>query len=167
VDHWEQARQELLAQEAEFTHARRALTCPRSSARITKDYTLAGRDGRASLRDLFAGRRTLVVYHFLVDPVAEADCVGCSFAVDNIGHPAQLNAPDATLVVVSRAPLEAVGSYRNRMAWWVPWYSSAGTAFNRDFGADSGFHHALSVFVRAGDDVLQTYSTFDVVEAVA
>lgn len=161
---WEQARQELLAQETEFTNARRALTRHPSGARITTDHRLAGRDGRASLRDLFAGRRTLVVYHFLVDPVVEPDCVGCSFAVDSIGHPAQLNAPDAALVVVSRAPLAAVGSYRNRMSWWVPWYSSAGTDFHP---ADTGIHHALSVFVRAGDNVLQTYSTFDAVAAVA
>jgi predicted dithiol-disulfide oxidoreductase (DUF899 family) len=161
VDQWQQVRQELLAQETEFTHARRALTQRLPLTRITQDYVFDGRDGRASLRDLFTGKRTLVVYHFLaMDP----DCVGCSYAVDSIGHPAQLNAPDAALVVVSRAPLAAVGSYRNRMSWWVPWYSSAGTDFQP---VSSGFHHALSVFVRSGDDILQTYSTFDAMPAVA
>jgi predicted dithiol-disulfide oxidoreductase (DUF899 family) len=45
----------------------------------------------------------------------------------------------------------------------MPWVSSAGTTFNDDFGAtvDGEERHAISVFLRAGDDVFHTWSTFN------
>ena len=45
----------------------------------------------------------------------------------------------------------------------MPWYSSDGTSFNEDFGVTTpeGETFGLSVFLRMGDDIFQTYFTTD------
>ena len=87
---------------------------------------------------MFEGRRQLLLYHFMfapgVDGWPEAGCPGCSMFVDQIGHPAHLHARDTSLALVSRAPLAQLEAYRRRMGWTLPWYSSDGSDFNRDFG---------------------------------
>jgi predicted dithiol-disulfide oxidoreductase (DUF899 family) len=62
---------------------------------------------------------------------------------------------------VSRAPLEQLDAYKRRMGWTLPWFSSAGSDFNVDFGVttDGGETFGLSVFLRDGDDVFRTYFT--------
>lgn len=47
------------------------------------------------------------------------------------------------------------------MGWTVPWFSSAGSDFNRDFGrtTDQGEMFGLSVFLRDGDCVFRSYFT--------
>jgi predicted dithiol-disulfide oxidoreductase (DUF899 family) len=47
------------------------------------------------------------------------------------------------------------------MGWSVPWYSSAGTSFNRDFrvSTERGESFGLSVFLREGDAIYRTYFT--------
>jgi predicted dithiol-disulfide oxidoreductase (DUF899 family) len=45
-----------------------------------------------------------------------------------------LHARDLTVLLVSRAPLEKLEAYRQRMGWSLPWASSANSDFNLDFG---------------------------------
>ena len=45
-----------------------------------------------------------------------------------------LGARDATLLLASRAPLEKLLAYRDRMGWSIEWVSSGGSDFNRDLG---------------------------------
>jgi predicted dithiol-disulfide oxidoreductase (DUF899 family) len=122
-----------------------------------------GPEGKASLLDLFDGRRQLLLYHFMFGPGApgwpDAGCDGCSMVVDNMTHPAHLNARDISLVLVSIAPLEKIEAYKRRMGWHLPWYSSAGSDFNVDFGVtrDGSEWFGLSVFLRDGDDIYRTY----------
>lgn len=149
MDEWQLARKEFLAREAEFANARAALRRPVPMAEV--DYAVEGPHGRVRLADLFCGHRQLVIYHFVFD----AGCLACSFLVDNIGHPAHLNAADTPLVVVSPAPLATLQSYRATMGWKVPWYSSYGTDFA---GPIDGSHHSLSVFVRENG---KTYAAAD------
>src|SRR5437588_3549602 len=91
---WQAARDELLVKEKEATRARDALAAERRRlpmARIDKDYVFEGPDGKASLLDLFDGRRQLVLYHFMFAPGVEgwpdAGCPGCSMVADQLGHP--------------------------------------------------------------------------------
>ena len=125
----------------------------------------AGPDGKASLPDLFDGRRQLLLYHFMFAPGVNgwptAGCPGCSFFADQVGHLSHLHARDVSLVLVSRAPLANIQAYKKRMGWTVPWFSSAGSEFNADFGLtnEAGEHHGLSVFLRDGDSVFRTYFT--------
>jgi predicted dithiol-disulfide oxidoreductase (DUF899 family) len=165
---WEVARESLLAKEKEATRARDALAAERRRlpmVRIDKDYAFEGPDGEARLLDLFDGRRQLIVYHFMFAPgVAgwpEAGCDGCSMVVDQIPHLAHLHARDTSFALVSRAPLEQIEPFRQRMGWTVPWYSSAGSDFNSDFGltTEEGEIFGLSVFLRDDDRVFRTYFT--------
>ena len=167
-EEWQAAHEKLLATEKEATRARDALAAERRRqpmVEIDKPYVFEGPEGEASLLDLFEGRRQLILYHFMFAPGVEgwpsAGCDGCSMVVDNIGHLAHLNARDTTLVLVSRAPLASIESYRERMGWTVPWYSSAGSDFNVDFGVttDQGEDFGLSVFLRDGEKVYRTYFT--------
>lgn len=171
-DQWRAARNELLGKEKELTRSRDALNAERRRLPmfpIEKSYVFDGPSGKVSLLDLFEGRRQLVLYHFMFGPDQDEGCDGCSMVVDNMGHPAHLHARDITRVLVSRAPLEKIEPFKRRMGWTTPWYSSYGTDFNPDFGVgpetpqrgvyQDGEMFGLSVLLRVGDDVYQTYFT--------
>jgi predicted dithiol-disulfide oxidoreductase (DUF899 family) len=165
---WEAARAQLLEKEKQATRERDALAAERRRlpmVRIDKEYVFEGPDGKASLLDLFEGRRQLIVYHFMfapgVDGWPDAGCDGCSMVVDSVGHLAHLHARDVSFALVSRAPVESIEPYRRRMGWTIPWYSSANSDFNVDFGVttDDGERFGLSVLLREGDAVYRTYFT--------
>ena len=165
---WQAARDKLLIKEKQATRARDALAAERRRlpmVRIDKDYVFDGPDGKASLLDLFDGRRQLIVYHFMFAPGVDgwptAGCPGCSQFVDNLGHLAHLHARDTSLVLVSRAPLANLQRYQARMGWRIPWFSSAGNDFNTDFGltSDAGETFGLSVFIRDDSRVFRSYFT--------
>ncbi len=167
-EEWQRARDQLLVKEKAATRARDALAAERRRlpmVRIEKNYLLEGPGGKVSLLDLFEGYRQLIIYHFMFAPDVEgwpsAGCPGCSMVVDHIGPLVHLQARDTTLALVSRAPLENLESYKRRMGWTVPWFSSAGSNFNADFGVTTpeGETFGLSVFLRDGDDVFHMYFT--------
>jgi predicted dithiol-disulfide oxidoreductase (DUF899 family) len=168
ADEWWTAHEKLLTAEKAATRARDALAALRRRlpmARIDKSYLFEGTEGEANLPDLFGSRRQLIVYHFMFAPGVEgwpdAGCPGCSFFVDQIGDLAHLHARDTSFALVSRAPLENIQRYKERMGWTVPWYSSDRSEFNVDFGvtAEAGEGFGLSVFLRDGDDIFRTYFT--------
>ena len=152
-DEWQAARDELLAKEKEATHALDALAAERRRlprVLIEKPYVFEGPNGEASLLDLFEGRRQLLIYHFMFGPNQDVGCDGCSMAVDNFGHPAHLNARDTTLALVSRAPLEKIEPYRERIGI-SPKTPKPDYQDGESFG--------LSAFLRDGDSVYRTYFT--------
>ena len=107
---WEAARQQLLVKEKALTHARDALAAERRRMPwlpVEKAYAFDGPKGKASLLDLFDGRRQLIVYRAFFEPGVygwpEQACRGCSFVADQVAHVAHLNARDTTLAFVSRA----------------------------------------------------------------
>jgi predicted dithiol-disulfide oxidoreductase (DUF899 family) len=167
-EEWNAAHQALLREEKEATRARDALAAQRRALpieEIGKDYIFEGPDGAAALIDLFDGRRQLILYHFMFAPGAEgwpsAGCPGCSMFVDQVGNLAHFHARDTSFALVSLAPLENIERYRSRMNWSIPWFSSAGSDFNRDFGvtSDRGETFGLSVFIRDGERVNRSYFT--------
>jgi predicted dithiol-disulfide oxidoreductase (DUF899 family) len=165
---WQKARDALLVKEKAATHARDALAAERRRlpmVKIEKQYIFEGPNGKATLRDLFEGRRQLLLYHFMfATPVSgwpDAGCVGCSMVADQFGPPAHLHARDISFCMVSLAPLKNIEKYKKRMGWTLPWYSSAGSDFNKDFGrtTDKGENYGLSVFIHDGKDIYRTYFT--------
>src|SRR3954470_7559206 len=160
-DEWEAARADMLVKEKEFTHARDALAAERRRMpwmAVDKDYAFEGPNGKASLQDLFDGRRQLVVYRFFFEPGVvnwpQGGCPGCSFLADQIAHLAHLNARDTTLVFVSRAPQPDIARLKARMGWGMPWVT-----ITDDFDADFGVAewHGTNVFFREGNRVFRTY----------
>jgi predicted dithiol-disulfide oxidoreductase (DUF899 family) len=84
-------------------------------------------------------------------PAYMAGCPVCSSGADTYdGAVAHLNARDVTFLCVSRAPLERLQAYKQRMGWSLPWVSSAGTDFNFDFGG-SLTEEELKPFLKGGD----------------
>jgi len=101
---------------------------------VAKNYAFETPRGRASLSDLFDGRRQLIVYHFMLGPDWEEGCKSCSFWVDNFnGIDVHLKHRDVTLLAVSQAPLAKIEAYRRRMGWSIAWASSFGSDFNFDY----------------------------------
>lgn len=188
-DEWVIARKELLSQEKEATRARDVLNANRRRlpmVEIEKAYMFTGPNGEASLLDLFEGRRQLIVDHFMFDPDWDEGCPSCSGRVDQYGNLAHLLERDTTIAVVSRAPWPKIAPFKARRGWTFPWYSSYGSDFNYDFhvtldeavapieynyrnkaelaelgwGDITGELHGTSVFLRDGDRVFHTYSTY-------
>jgi predicted dithiol-disulfide oxidoreductase (DUF899 family) len=187
-EEWLAARRALLAKEKALSRARDTLNAERRSlpmVELDKEYVFESRNGKASLLDLFDGRGQLLIYHFMWLWDEDQGCPSCSFVVDNIGDLSHLHARDTTLAVVTRGPLSSAEAFRERMGWTVPWYSSYGSDFNVDFhvtvdeaiGADeynyktldelgpdwegwSGEMPGTSAFLRDGDRVFHTYSSY-------
>jgi predicted dithiol-disulfide oxidoreductase (DUF899 family) len=169
---WQAAREALLAKEKEATQARDALAAERRRlplVRIEKEYAFEGSEGEVTLSELFEGRRQLLLYHFMFGPNQDVGCDGCSMFVDQIGHLAHLHARDTSFALVSRAPIEKIAAYKERMGWTIPWLSSFDSDFNVDFGVgperpqegvyQDGETFGLSVFLRDGDEVYRSYFT--------
>jgi predicted dithiol-disulfide oxidoreductase (DUF899 family) len=158
---WEEARQQLLLKEKELTHARDAMAAARRRMpwqAVEKDYVFEGPAGKASLLDLFDGRRQLVLYRAFFEPGVfgwpDHACRGCSLGADQVSHLSHLNARDTTLVYASRAPQPDIERLKTRMGWSIPWYTLTDT-FDADFGVDEW--HGHNVFFRDGDRIVRTY----------
>ena len=127
-DQWLAERLELLAAEKEITRlnddlARRRRELP--WVRVDKEYAFDTEDGAATLADLFRGRSQLLVYHFMFDPDWDEGCPSCSSLADGFDEThLHLQNHDVAFTGVSRAPLEKLLAYRDRMGWSFPWASS-------------------------------------------
>lgn len=167
-EEWHNAHEAFIQKEKTFTHHHDALNAERRRLPMTeikKEYIFEGPESKLSLLDLFEGRKQLILYHFMFAPDVhgwpDAGCPGCSMFVDNVGRLEHLHTRDTSFVLISRAPLANIEKYKKRMEWNIPWYSSEGNSFNRDFGVttDKGETFGLSVFIRDGDRVFRTYFT--------
>ncbi len=103
--------------------------------RIERDYRFQTEDGERSLGDLFEGRSQLLVYHFMFGPSYQAGCPINSSIADSLdGIVPHVAARDATLILVSQAPIEKLAAYKRRMGWSIPWASASISDFNLDLG---------------------------------
>jgi predicted dithiol-disulfide oxidoreductase (DUF899 family) len=137
-EEWQAERDTLLKEEKELTHRSDELARKRRElpwVRVEQDYTFETERGTKSLAELFDGRSQLLVYHFMFGPPYTAGCTVCSSIADTLAPQAvHLKARDTTLLLASRAPLEKLLAYRERMGWPIDWVSSGGSDFNRDLG---------------------------------
>jgi predicted dithiol-disulfide oxidoreductase (DUF899 family) len=140
-DEWLAATAQLLVREKELTRMGDELARQRRElpwVPVEKEYTLQTQDGTKTLPELFDSRSQLVVYHFMFGPGYDAGCPSCSSTADSFnGVIAHLNACDVTMICVSRAPIEKLLSFRDRMGWDFTWASSHDSDFNFDFGVSA------------------------------
>jgi predicted dithiol-disulfide oxidoreductase (DUF899 family) len=187
---WLAARVALLEAEKEHTRRGDALAARRRDlpwVPVEEPYRFDTEEGSKTLAELFDGRPELVVYHFMLGPNAPEGCSGCTFAADHFGGAVfYLAQAGVTFLCASRASLDDIRAYKARQGWTFPWVSSAGSTFNRDFGAfteaeresGTGFNFgtakhaaeidlretelmALSCFALRAGVVYHTYSTYD------
>ena len=135
---WQTERDALLAEEKELTRRNDELARKRRElpwVLVEEDYRFETAQGTKSLAELFDGRSQLLVYHFMFGPPYAAGCTVCSSIADTLApQVAHLKARDTTLLLASRAPLDKLLAYRERMGWPIDWVSSGGSDFNRDLG---------------------------------
>jgi predicted dithiol-disulfide oxidoreductase (DUF899 family) len=192
-EEWLAARVALLEREKALTRRSDELAREREQlpwVRVDKEYAFDTNEGVTTLAELFDGRSQLLVYHFMFAPTVEgwpeAGCPGCSYTADSLdGAVVHLPHRDVTFVAVSKAPLENVNAYKERMGWGFPWVSYGDSDFNLDFAvfteeerrtgkgfnfgnpkyADVDMHetelHGLSSFALEDGAVYHTYSTYD------
>ncbi|MEV6105150.1 DUF899 domain-containing protein [Streptomyces sp. NPDC051940] len=132
------ARRELLAEEKALTRRGDELARKRRElpwVPVEKDYRFETEYGTKAIAELFDGRSQLLVYHFMFGPPYEAGCPVCSSIADTLDPQAvHLKARDVTLICSSRAPLDKLLAYRERMGWGFDWVSAGGSDFHRDLG---------------------------------
>jgi predicted dithiol-disulfide oxidoreductase (DUF899 family) len=158
--------------------------------RIDTEYVFEGPDGDATLVDLFDGQRQLILQHFMFYPDWDEGCPSCTASVDenSAGLRAHLSARSTAYAAVARAPIAKILAYKASHGWTFPFYSSHGSDFNYDFHvsfdkaiapiqynfrsaaelAQAGLDWitdglempGFSCFLRDGDEVFHTYSTY-------
>jgi predicted dithiol-disulfide oxidoreductase (DUF899 family) len=152
-EEWLAARAGLLEREKALTRENDEISRLRRElpwVLVDKEYTFETEGGTKSLAELFDGRSQLLMYHFMFGDAYTAGCPVCSSGADNYnGALAHLNARDVTFLCVSRAPLERLLGYRQRMGWSFPWVSQNGD-FNADFGA-AYTQEQLAPFLESGN----------------
>jgi predicted dithiol-disulfide oxidoreductase (DUF899 family) len=68
-------------------------------------------------------------------PSYDAGCTACSSIADTLDpQVVHLKARDVTLICSSRAPLDKLRGYRERMGWSFDWVSTVGSDFHRELG---------------------------------
>ena len=137
-EEWQVERDALLKEEKELTRLGDALAEKRRAlpwVAVEQEYFFETERGPETLAELFDGRSQLLVYHFMFGPSYNAGCPVCSSIADTLAPQVpHLKARDTTVLLASRAPLEKLLGYRQRMGWRIDWVSSGGSDFNRDLG---------------------------------
>jgi predicted dithiol-disulfide oxidoreductase (DUF899 family) len=184
-ERWLAARKELLKKEKELTKLQDELAEARRDlpwVEVTKQYVFDGPAGKHALGDLFQGKSQLLLYHFMFGPEWKEGCPSCSFVSDHVdGMLPHLAARDVAYTAVSRASVEQIEAFKKRMGWQFPWVSSMNNEFNWDFhvsftkqqmASGSVYYNykdqqwpsdeapGVSVFLKEGDRIFHTYSSF-------
>jgi predicted dithiol-disulfide oxidoreductase (DUF899 family) len=137
-EEWRAARNELAKLEAEHAELGRKATEKRRElpwVAVEKDYEFDTQDGKKTLGELFDGRSQLLAYNIMYGPDYEnGACPGCTNLGDELDATrVHLNHRDVTLICFSRAPIDRLNGYRERMGWSFPYVSTYGTDFPFDF----------------------------------
>jgi predicted dithiol-disulfide oxidoreductase (DUF899 family) len=136
---WQAARDELAKLEAEQAQRNEEIKTKRRElpwVPVDKEYVFDTEDGKKSLAELFDGRSQLLAYNVMFGPdYANGACPGCTSLADGLdGSVVHLNHRDVTLICFSRAPIDRLTAYKQRMGWEFPYVSTYGTDFPFDFG---------------------------------
>ena len=136
-EQWIEARKELLVKEKELSRIRDELAKARQTLPwklVDENYIFTGPQGSSSLSDLFNDKTQLIIYHFMYAPGWEEGCKSCSFWADQYDTiNLHIGQRDASLAVISRAPLQDFQAFKERMGWKFTWMSSSDNTFNQDF----------------------------------
>ena len=181
---WLDARKALLLREKALTRERDELSALRREMpllQVEESYNFQSEEGRQTLRQLFGPHRQLIIYHFMFGADWQEGCPSCSFWADNFdGIDVHLAARDTAFACVSNAPLDKLLAYRKRLGWRFKWVSAKDTDFSANFAVSfhdgdqgrsaTGYNYSgtfaadelpgVSVFIREGDTVFHSYSTY-------
>jgi predicted dithiol-disulfide oxidoreductase (DUF899 family) len=137
-EEWQSARDELAKLEAEHAELTQKITEQRRAlpwVPVEKEYEFDTEDGTKTLAELFDGRSQLLAYNIMYGPDYELGaCPGCTNLGDELSSTlVHLNHRDVTLICFSRAPIDKLVAYKERMGWEFPYVSTNRTDFPFDF----------------------------------
>lgn len=137
-EEWQAAREELAKLEAEHARQNEEIKEKRRAlpwVPVEKEYVFDTDDGKKTLAQLFDGRSQLLAYNIMFGPdYKNGACPGCTSLADELdGGLVHLNHRDVTLICFSRAPIDRLTAYKQRMGWQFPYVSTYGTDFPFDF----------------------------------
>jgi len=138
-EEWQTARDELAGLEAEHAELGRKAAEKRRElpwVPVDKKYEFDTAEGKKTLAELFDGRSQLLAYNIMFGPDFEVGaCPGCTGLADELDATrVHLNHRDVTLICFSRAPIDRLSAYKERMRWTFPYVSTYGSDFPFDFG---------------------------------
>jgi predicted dithiol-disulfide oxidoreductase (DUF899 family) len=138
-EEWQAARDELTKLEAEHAQLGQKVTEQRRQlpwVPVDKEYEFDTEDGKKTLAELFEGRSQLLAYNIMFGPdYSIGACPGCTNVGDELsGTRLHLAHRDVTLICFSRAPIDRLTAYKQRMGWDLPYVSTYDTDFPFDFG---------------------------------
>jgi predicted dithiol-disulfide oxidoreductase (DUF899 family) len=147
---WQAARDELAKLEAEQAELNEKVLEKRHElpwVPVAKEYEFDTAEGKKSLGELFEGRSQLLAYNVMFGPAyTKGACPGCTSLADGLnGSLVHLNHRDVTLICFSRAPIERLTAYKERMGWEFPYVSTYDSDFAFDFGLAMTEEQALQV----------------------
>ena len=138
-EEWQAARDQLAKLESEHAELGQKVAEQRRQlpwVPVKKEYQFDTEHGKKTLGDLFDGRSQLLAYNIMFGPDYELGaCPGCSNLGDELDATrVHLSHRDVTLICFSRAPIDRLTAYKQRMGWQFPYVSTYGTEFPFDFG---------------------------------
>jgi len=138
-EEWQAARDELAKLEAEQAERDEEIKQKRRElpwVPVDREYVFDTAEGKKSLADLFEGRSQLLAYNVMFGPdYSNGACPGCTNLADELsGSLVHMNKRDVTLMCFSRAPIDRLTAYKERMGWEFPYVSTYDTEFPWDFG---------------------------------
>jgi len=138
-EEWQSARDQLATLEAEHAKQNEEIIRARRNlpwVMVEKEYKFDTEDGKKTLAELFDGRSQLLAYNIMFGPdYTIGACPGCTSLGDGLdGNVVHLNHQDVTLLCFSRAPIDRLLAYKQRMGWRFPYVSTYNTDFAFDFG---------------------------------
>jgi predicted dithiol-disulfide oxidoreductase (DUF899 family) len=148
-EEWEAARAELAKLEAEQAERNNEIKEKRRElpwVPVEKEYEFDTEDGKKTLDELFDGRSQLLAYNIMFGPdYTKGACPGCTSLGDEFSGPlVHLNHQDVTFLCFSRAPIDRLIAYKERMGWEFPYVSTYESDFPFDFGLAMTEEQALS-----------------------
>jgi predicted dithiol-disulfide oxidoreductase (DUF899 family) len=137
-EEWQAAREELAKLEAEQAEQNQEIKRRRRElpwVPVEKEYELDTADGKRTLAELFDGRSQLLAYNVMFGPdYSKGACPGCTNLADGLeGSLIHMQKRDVTLMCFSRAPIDRLVAYKERMGWQFPYVSTYGSDFPFDF----------------------------------
>jgi len=138
-EEWKAAREELAKLEAEQAERGSEITKKRRElpwVPVEKEYEFDTQEGKKTLPELFDGRSQLLAYNIMYGPdYSVGACPGCTNLGDELsGAVVHMNHTDVTLMCFSRAPIDRLTAYKERMGWTFPYVSTYESDFPFDFG---------------------------------
>lgn len=139
-EEWQAARDELAKLEAQQAERGEEIKRKRRElpwVAVEKEYEFDTQEGKKTLAALFDGRSHLLAYNVMYGPdYTVGACPGCTNVADGFDPTTllHLNKRDVTMICFSRAPIDRLSAYKERMGWEFPYASTYDTDFPWDFG---------------------------------